>query len=45
MLKPDAMSTPGTCHQCGAEIPAFFVVLLCDDCMDKKIAELKECQK
>lgn len=45
MLKPDAVATPGTFHGCGELIRGFFVVLLCDDCMDRRLAQLKERQK
>jgi hypothetical protein len=37
ILKPNAVATPGVCARCGAEIPAFFVVILCDECLDSAL--------
>lgn len=35
-IKLDAVTTPGTCAKCGASME-FYVVMLCDACMDKRL--------
>jgi hypothetical protein len=37
MLNPNAVTTPGTCAECGGHIEAMYCVQLCDDCIDARI--------